>query len=98
MTDQEIDTLMTECGLIPVTLLRWTKSPTGKTPDQFLPEDDFIDGDYASLKQFAKELLNRQRKEIMDALATDAQVLADNGCHQESDAIINAISAMSEMK
>lgn len=98
MTDQEIDILMTECGLIPVTMLRWTKSPTGKTPDQFIPVDELLDGDYASLKQFAQELLKRQRKEIMDLLAADAQAFADNGCFQESVAVMGLMSALSEMK
>lgn len=55
MNKQVIQMLMLECGLIPISHHRWDK-------DHFVHVDDFIDGDSASLMQFADELLKRERE------------------------------------
>lgn len=46
---------MTQCGLIPVDKLQWSIN-------QFVHEDSYIEGDDASILQFAEELIARERE------------------------------------
>lgn len=55
MNREQILVLMTQCGLIPVDKLQWSIN-------QFVHEDSYIEGDDASILQFAEELIARERE------------------------------------
>ena len=55
MNREQILVLMTQCGLIPVDKLQWSIN-------QFVHEDSYIEGDDASILQFAEELMARERE------------------------------------
>ena len=65
MTDLEIFRLAEACGLVPVSYLQWN----GKA---FVEVGEYIDGDQASLIQFARQLMLVQQNLCMKSCNSTA--------------------------
>lgn len=85
MNREQILVLMTQCGLIPVDKLQWSIN-------QFVHEDSYIEGDDASILQFAEELIAREREAC--AAVCDRLVQADHSGDSWQDGTFDCAAAI----
>ena len=94
MNKQEMDILMSECGLLPITVHRWSQ-PKNKE-GQFLHTDSYIEGDYTALIQYTMQVIQRERNAFKALIQLDAQTYADNGFLSEANAVMGLMSAIQD--